>query len=52
MHRGDAWVSGRSTLAGGTGKCNGLSGAMKFQGNFIGTTGAGRSDWSGEYALP
>ena len=43
---------GDQHFAGGTGKYNGLNSAMKFQGNFIGTTGAGWSDWSGEYALP
>ena len=37
---------------GGTGKYKGISGSNKFQGNFIGTTGAGWSDWSGEYKLP
>jgi hypothetical protein len=37
---------------GGTGKYTGLSGTSKFQGNFIGATGAGWSDWSGEYKLP
>ena len=37
---------------GGTGKYTGLTGVSKFQGNFIGTTGAGWSDWSGDYKLP
>lgn len=37
---------------GGTGKYTGISGAGKFQGNFIGMTGAGWSDWNGEYKLP
>jgi hypothetical protein len=37
---------------GGTGKYNGISGTNKFQGNFIGATGAGWSDWNGEYKLP
>src|SRR6266545_2030411 len=34
------------------GKYTGMSGTSKFQGNFIGATGAGWSDWSGEYKLP
>lgn len=37
---------------GGTGKYTGITGNNKFQGNFIGTTGGGWSDWSGEYKLP
>ena len=37
---------------GGTGKYTGMSGTSKFQGNFIGATGAGWSDWSGEFKLP
>jgi hypothetical protein len=44
--------SGDQRFLGGTGKYQGISGNMKFQGNFIGTTGAGWSDWSGEYKLP
>jgi hypothetical protein len=43
---------GDERWVGGTGKYTGMSGAMKFQGNFIGATGAGWSDWSGEYKLP
>jgi hypothetical protein len=39
-------------VVGGTGKYKGISGDQKFQGNFIGDTGAGWSDWSGEYKLP
>jgi hypothetical protein len=44
--------SGTERFVGGTGKYKGISGDQKFQGNFIGDTGAGWSDWSGEYKLP
>jgi hypothetical protein len=43
---------GTERFVGGTGKYKGISGNQKFQGNFIGDTGAGWSDWSGEYKLP
>jgi hypothetical protein len=43
---------GDERWVGGSGKYTGMSGTMKFQGNFIGATGAGWSDWSGEYKLP
>jgi hypothetical protein len=43
---------GDERFVGGTGKYKGITGEQKFQGNFIGTTGAGWSDWSGEYKLP
>jgi len=43
---------GDQSFIGGTGKYAGLSGPSKFQGNFIGKTGAGWSDWKGEYKLP
>jgi hypothetical protein len=43
---------GTERFVGGTGKYTGISGDQKFQGNFIGDTGAGWSDWSGEYKLP
>jgi hypothetical protein len=43
---------GDERFVGGTGKYDGISGNSKFQGNFIGTTGAGWSDWKGEYKLP
>lgn len=43
---------GDQTWVGGTGKYTGLHGKTKFQGNFIGNTGAGWSDWSGEFKLP
>jgi hypothetical protein len=43
---------GTEQFVGGTGKYKGISGDQKFQGNFIGNTGAGWSDWSGEYKLP
>jgi hypothetical protein len=43
---------GDERWGGGTGKYTGMSGTSKFQGNFIGATGAGWSDWSGEYKLP
>ncbi len=43
---------GDERFVGGTGKYNGLGGSSKFQGNFIGKTGGGWSDWSGEYTLP
>ena len=43
---------GDERFVGGTGKYTGISGNQKFQGNFIGDTGAGWSDWSGEYKLP
>lgn len=43
---------GDERFVGGTGKYNGISGNSKFQGNFIGATGAGWSDWNGEYKLP
>jgi hypothetical protein len=37
---------------GGTGKFTGISGNNRFQGIFIGTTGAGYSLWNGEWRLP
>jgi len=43
---------GDEQFVGGTGKYNGISGSSKFQGNFISATGAGWSDWKGEYKLP
>jgi hypothetical protein len=43
---------GDQRFVGGTGKYKGLSGPTKFQGNFIGSSGGGWSDWSGEYHLP
>lgn len=43
---------GDQRFVGGTGKYAGISGTSKFQGNFIGNTGAGWSDWSWEYSLP
>ncbi len=43
---------GTERFVGGTGKYTGISGDQKFQGNFIGATGAGWSDWSGAYKLP
>ena len=43
---------GDEKFVGGTGKFTGITGDQKFQGNFIGNTGAGWSDWSGEYKLP
>ena len=43
---------GDQNFIGGTGKYAGLTGPSKFQGNFIGKTGAGWSDWKGEYKLP
>jgi len=43
---------GDERFTGGTGKYNGISGSSTFQGNFIGNTGAGWSDWNGEYKLP
>jgi len=43
---------GTERFVGGTSKYKGISGDQKFQGNFIGDTGAGWSDWSGEYKLP
>ncbi len=43
---------GEETLVGGTGKYTGITGKQTFQGNFIGNTGAGWSDWKGEYKLP
>jgi len=43
---------GDERWVGGTGKYNGISGNSKFQGNFIGATGAGWSDWNGAYKLP
>jgi hypothetical protein len=43
---------GDERFVGGTGKYNGISGSSKFQGNFIGATGAGWSDWNGDYKLP
>ena len=44
--------SGDERFVGGAGKYAGISGNNQFQGNFIGTTGAGWSDWNGEYTLP
>lgn len=43
---------GTERFVGGTGKYTGISGDQTFQGNFIGDTGAGWSDWKGEYRLP
>jgi len=43
---------GDEQFVGGTGKYAGISGENKFQGNFIGTTGAGWSDWNGAYKIP
>ena len=44
--------TGTERFVGGTGKYEGISGDQQFQGNFIGETGAGWSDWKGEYKLP
>ena len=43
---------GTERFVGGTGKYTGISGDQTFQGNFIGATGAGWSDWRGTYKLP
>ena len=43
---------GDEKFVGGTGKYAGITGSSKFQGNFIGDTGGGWSDWKGEYKLP
>jgi len=43
---------GTERFVGGTGKFEGITGDQTFQGNFIGDTGAGWSDWKGEYKLP
>jgi hypothetical protein len=43
---------GTERFVGGTGKYSGITGDQKFQGNFIGTTGAGWSDWKGGYKIP
>jgi len=43
---------GTERFVGGTGKYKGISGKQTFQGNFIGDTGAGWSDWKGEWKLP
>ena len=43
---------GDEKFVGGTGKYKGITGDQKFQGNFIGNTGAGWSDWNGEYQIP
>ena len=43
---------GTERFVGGTGKYAGISGEQQFQGNFIGDTGAGWSDWKGEYRIP
>lgn len=43
---------GTERFVGGTGKYTGISGEQTFQGNFIGDTGAGWSDWKGEYKIP
>jgi hypothetical protein len=43
---------GTERFVGGTGKYTGIAGDQKFQGNFIGETGAGWSDWTGEYKIP
>jgi hypothetical protein len=43
---------GTERFVGGTGKYAGISGEQVFQGNFIGDTGAGWSDWKGEYKIP
>ena len=42
---------GEYTWTGGTGKFQGIRGTDRFQGNFIGPSGGGWSDWSGEYHL-
>ena len=43
---------GTERFVGGTGKYTGISGDQTFQGNFIGATGGGWSDWRGTYKLP
>lgn len=43
---------GTERFVGGTGKYKGITGKQTFQGNFIGDTGAGWSDWKGEWKLP
>lgn len=43
---------GTERFVGGTGKYQGITGDQTFQGNFISDTGAGWSDWKGEYKLP
>jgi hypothetical protein len=43
---------GTERFVGGTGKYKGITGEQTFQGNFIGDTGAGWSDWKGEWKLP
>ena len=43
---------GTERFVGGTGKYTRISGEQVFQGNFIGDTGAGWSDWKGEYKIP
>ena len=43
---------GNERFVGGTGKYKGITGEQTFQGNFIGDTGAGWSDWKGEWKLP
>lgn len=43
---------GTERFVSGTGKYTGITGDQTFQGNFISDTGAGWSDWKGEYKLP
>ncbi len=43
---------GTERFVGGTGKYTGITGKQTFQGNFIGDTGAGWSDWKGKYKIP
>lgn len=43
---------GTERFVGGTGKYKGITGEQTFQGNFIGDTGAGWSDWKGNWKLP
>jgi len=43
---------GPQTWVAGTGKYEGISGKMTFEGRFIGGTTQGVSDWKGEWSLP
>ena len=43
---------GTERFVGGTDKYKGITGKQTFQGNFIGDTGAGWSDWKGNWKLP
>ncbi|MCK5439258.1 MAG: hypothetical protein KAI97_04905 [Gemmatimonadetes bacterium] len=48
----DGVCPGPQTWVAGTGKYEGISGEMTFEGRFIGGTTQGVSDWKGDWNLP